>query len=290
MYVLFSPPLSFPLSLFPLPPRSSFHSFATEKDVVDGPRLGGDDSSQGRGSSKIKKGRGERGVSFQVSHCAMPSTTRTPDEVLIFNLLYRDAAHPVVYDVKGEEWRCFCCSSCKQTLYARPPSVVRVKQNHLLDCPLSQSAKMKLEGLSQKGILQSTVAAAAASMPLHDQQQVPACLTPAPPTTQTMNPYSVLCSFYRIFKTSTFFDDLRQLNSANPQCLSDIDNVCAFLSAWRANDPEMLAPFPLSKTSPLADFRTDQGESLPSVAVDEFEMARMAKESLAALQRLNTQM
>ena len=233
----------------------------------------------------------------------MPSTTRTPDEVLIFNLLYRDAAHPVVYDVKGEEWRCFCCSSCKQTLYARPPSVVRVKQNHLLDCPLSRSAKMKLEGLSQKGILQSTVAAAAAastpSMPLHDGQQVPACLTPVPPTTptvpttqttQTMNPYSVLCSFYRIFKTSTFFDDLRQLNSANPQCLSDIDNVCAFLSAWRANDPEMLSPFPLSQTSPLADFRADQGESLPSVAVDEFEMARMAKESLAALQRMNEQM
>ena len=155
------------------------------------------------------------------------------DRIKINHLLLPRINLPSFFDGKKE----FCwlqCSECRSKVRCRALNDVaqdlnKARGRHARECPAVVKKKEFLESLSARGLLNSY------------DPRVPSTNVEPPPHSQQLRIQStVLGSFYRVFRSSTFFENLIELNSTsalNQGLLADLKNCAEFIRLTRRLDP-----------------------------------------------------
>lgn len=155
------------------------------------------------------------------------------DRIKINHLLLPRINLPSFFDGKKE----FCwlqCTECRSKVRCRALNDVaqdlnKARGRHARECPAVVKKKEFLELLSVRGLLNSY------------DPRVPSTNVAPPPHSQQLRVQStVLGSFYRVFRSSTFFENLIELNSTsalNQGLLADLKNCAEFIRLTRRLDP-----------------------------------------------------
>lgn len=241
------------------------------------------------------------------------------DLKLIAQLLFED--HPSPHN--NPNYKTFSCASCKQSFTCHVNSANREKTRHADACPLAQASKRRLLEMADKGMLEKCVNAAIsdeqrqhlAHLQAARQAQVQHAVATAPkPSLEAENAalrqtieqmrvqanehyyhLQLLHSFYRVFRTSTFFDDMIQLNTgrASVDQLADLQSLQNMLVLWRSHDPKLVDVKSRESSLPLDDFRDAPQSSLstgqvPNVMLTDNDLIDAARQSVKAFKSLQS--
>lgn len=155
------------------------------------------------------------------------------DRIKINHLLLPRINLPSFFDGKKE----FCwlqCTECRSKVRCRALNDVaqdlnKARGRHAKECPAVVKKKEFLESLSARGLLSS-----------YDPRVPNTNVAPPSHAQQLRIQSTVLGSFYRVFRSSTFFENLIELNSTSAlnQCLvADLKNCAEFIRLTRRLDP-----------------------------------------------------